>query len=231
MPSKPDRDAAGTPGTREYDALIGIGTAAAVLLVSAIAAVVSYVHIDHLAVTHGQPALAGALLPLSIDGTVAAASLAMLRAARCGRRTPGLARFMLGLSVAATLAANVAYGLPFGPVGALVSGWPAVAFVGSAEMALGMVRRFTPAGAGPTRVPDPAELAAMSKADAIRVALGVSGGRVISAVDWLAGQGIVTNRAYVHDVRRGVSGKRRRNRPDPAALAPSANGHGARVPT
>ncbi len=38
--------------------------AAAVLLVAAIAAVVSFVHIERLAVTHGQTALAGCLLPL-----------------------------------------------------------------------------------------------------------------------------------------------------------------------
>jgi hypothetical protein len=116
-------------------------TAAAVLLVAAIAAVISFVHIEHLAVTRGQTFLAALLLPISIDGTVAAASLVMLRAARTGLGTPWLARVMLGLSVAATLAANVAYGARFGPAGALLSGWPAVAFIGSAEMAIGMVRK------------------------------------------------------------------------------------------
>jgi hypothetical protein len=59
-------------------------TAGAVLLVAAITAIVSFVHIEHLAVTHGQTCLAAVLLPLSIDGTVAAASLVMLRAARAG---------------------------------------------------------------------------------------------------------------------------------------------------
>ena len=54
------------------------------------------------------------LLPLSIDGTVAAASMAVLRAARAGSGTPWLARFMLALAVAATLLANIGYGLPFG---------------------------------------------------------------------------------------------------------------------
>lgn len=121
--------------------LIRTGAAMAVLLVAAIAAVISYVHIEHLAVTHGQSALASALLPLSIDGTVAAASLVMLRAARAGLGTPWLARTMLVLAVAATLAANVAYGAPYGMTGALLSGWPAGAFIGCAEMALGMVRR------------------------------------------------------------------------------------------
>ena len=117
------------------------GTAAAVLLVAAIAAVISFVHIEHLAITHGQTALAAMLLPLSIDGTVAAASLVLLRAARAGLAAPWLAQFMLGLSVLATLAANVGYGAAYGLPGALLSGWPAVAFIGSAEMALGMVRR------------------------------------------------------------------------------------------
>jgi len=132
--------------------------AAAILLVAAIAAVISYVHIEHLAVTHGQTAVAAYLLPLSIDGTVAAASLAMLRAARAGLSTPHLARFMLGLAVAATLAANLAYGARFGITGSLLSGWPAVAFIGSAELAIGMARRAhqaAPVPDVPAGVPDP----------------------------------------------------------------------------
>jgi hypothetical protein len=116
-------------------------TAAAVLLVAAIAATVSYLHIEHLAITHGQVELAAILLPVSIDGTVAAASLVMLHSARAGLPSPRLARFMLGLSVAATLACNVGYGLPYGIAGALISGWPAIGFLGSVEMALTMIRR------------------------------------------------------------------------------------------
>ena len=93
-------------------------TAAAVLLVAAIAATVSYVHIESLAMGYGQPRLAAWLLPLSIDGTVATSSLAMLRAARSGLSAPWLARGMLLLAVAATLACNVGYGLPHGWPGA-----------------------------------------------------------------------------------------------------------------
>ena len=52
---------------------------------------------------------------------------------------------MLVLGVTATLAANAAYGAAYGLTGELLSGWPAIAFVGSVEIALGMVRR--------TRVP------------------------------------------------------------------------------
>ncbi len=123
------------------DRAIRVLTANAVLVVAAIAAVISFTHIDRLAITHGQTALSAALLPLSIDGTVAAASMVMLRAARLVLPTPKLARAMLGLSVLATLACNVLYGAGFGIVGALLSGWPAVAFIGTAELAIGMIRR------------------------------------------------------------------------------------------
>ena len=40
----------------------------------------------------------------------------------------------------ATVAANIFYGLPFGWLSAVVSAWPAVAFVGSVEMAVRFVR-------------------------------------------------------------------------------------------
>jgi hypothetical protein len=116
-------------------------TAAAVLLVAAIAAIVSYIHVASLALRYGQPRLAAYLLPISIDGLVAVASLVMLRAARTNVSAPWLARTGLVLAVVATLACNVAYGLPHGWPGALLSGWPAVAFVVAAEMAISMTRR------------------------------------------------------------------------------------------
>lgn len=123
------------------DRAIRVLTAFAVLVVAAIAAVISFTHIDHLAITHGQTVLSAALLPLSIDGTVAAASLVMLRSARMMLPVPKLARVMLALAVLATLACNVLFGAGFGIVGALLSGWPAVAFIGCAELAIGMIRR------------------------------------------------------------------------------------------
>jgi hypothetical protein len=115
------------------------GTAAAVLLVAAFAAVVSYSHIYDLGRAHGQSGTAARLLPLSVDGLILAASLVMLHAARTAGPVR-LARCMLSLGVAATVAANVLYGLGFGVLGAVISAWPAVAFIGAAEMALGMVR-------------------------------------------------------------------------------------------
>jgi len=90
--------------------------------------------------------------------------MVMLRAARAGLGTPWLASFMLGLAVTATLAANVGYGLPHGLPGALLSGWPAVAFIGCAEMTISAVRRMRPSAGGgmvPAPVPTDAENAAL----------------------------------------------------------------------
>jgi hypothetical protein len=53
---------------------------------------------------------------------------------------PALARWLLGLGIAATLAANVAHGLGHGLIGAAVSAWPAVALVGSYELLMMVLR-------------------------------------------------------------------------------------------
>jgi hypothetical protein len=132
------------------DQAIRVVTAAVVLAVAAFAAIVSYSHIYDLGRAHGQSGAADRLLPLSVDGLIVAASLVMLHEARNGRRAPGLARVMLGLGVAATIAANVAYGAAFGPVGAVISAWPAVAFVGSAELLMLIIQRTQP-GSGRVR--------------------------------------------------------------------------------
>jgi Protein of unknown function (DUF2637) len=125
---------------RDADTVIRLMTAGVVLTVALIAAVVSYSHIFTLGRLHGQDGTAARLLPLSVDGLIAAASLVMLHAARKQLPVPFLSRAMLALGVGATVAANVAYGLPFGWLSAVVSAWPAVAFVGSVEMAVRFVR-------------------------------------------------------------------------------------------
>ena len=153
-------------------------TAWAVMLVAAIAAAVSYIHIYALAVRYGQPVMAAWLLPLSIDGTVAVSSLAMLRAARASVSSPWLARGMLLLAVGATLACNVGYGVSHGWPGALLSGWPAVAFVGCAEVAISMSRRTAPKTAplaSPRSVP--ASASSGPSVSAPPVAQGRSGAR------------------------------------------------------
>jgi hypothetical protein len=138
------------------DRLIRIAAAGVVAAVAAFAAVVSYSHIYDLGREHGGSVLAARLPPLSVDGLILAMSLVMLHEARNGRPAPVLARCMLALGVAATLAANVAYGAAYGPVGAVIWAWPAVAFVGAVEVDLLLVRS---ARRAPAPVAVPAALA------------------------------------------------------------------------
>ncbi|MBO0832558.1 MAG: DUF2637 domain-containing protein [Actinobacteria bacterium] len=132
-------------------------TALAVTVVALIAAGVSYLHIARLALAYGQEPVAAYLLPLSIDGVVATSSLVMLRSARAGIASPWLSQLGLVLSVGATLGANIASGLGHGWIGALLSGWPAIGFVLSAETAISMSRRrgrqrsVAPTGTTPAR--------------------------------------------------------------------------------
>jgi hypothetical protein len=66
--------------------------------------------------------------------------MVMLDSARRDAHTPVLARIMLLAAILATLAANSAAGAAHGVIGIMVSAWPAVAFIGSAELLMAMVR-------------------------------------------------------------------------------------------
>jgi hypothetical protein len=106
-----------------------------VLAVAAIAGIVSYSHIQTLALSHGYtPATAG-LLPLSVDGLILAASLALANGARAW-----LARTGIVLGVLATVAANVMYGQGFGVAGEVISAWPALSFLLASEILLSLLR-------------------------------------------------------------------------------------------
>ena len=129
------------------DRVIRFMTAAVVCAVAAFAAVVSYSHIYGLGRANGQNGTAARLLPLSVDGLIVAASLVLLHEARNDRDAPGLARFMLWLGIAATIGANIAFGARCGLLGALISAWPAVAFIGAVEIAMRQVRRARAPGA------------------------------------------------------------------------------------
>jgi hypothetical protein len=111
--------------------IIRWSTARAVVGVAAVAAVASYEHAYSLVRAHGETGWIGRLVPLTVDGLIYASSMVMLDSARREARVPVLARWLLGLGIAATLAANVAHGLGHGPAGAAVAAWPAVALVGS----------------------------------------------------------------------------------------------------
>jgi hypothetical protein len=116
------------------DRTIRWSTAAAVIGVAVVAAAVSYEHAYALVHAHGESGWTAHLIPLTVDGLIWASSMVMLDSARRDVRVPSLARWLLGLGIAATLAANVAHGLGHGLIGAAVGAWPAVALVGSYEL-------------------------------------------------------------------------------------------------
>jgi hypothetical protein len=112
------------------------------------AAIVSYTHVHSLAAAHKEDAVQSHLLPLSLDGVIAEASLVLLFAARHKVDAPPLARVMLWAGITATLGANALVALPpqwISPVasaviGAVLSAWPAAAFIGSVELVMRLVR-------------------------------------------------------------------------------------------
>jgi hypothetical protein len=150
------------------DRAIRWSPAVAVIGVAAVAAVVSYEHAYALVHAHGETGWTAHLIPLTVDGLIWASSMVMLDSARRGVRVPMLARWLLGLGIAATLAANVAHGLGHGPVGAAIAAWPAVALVGSYELLMMIIRGAQqPAGdASPETAEAPAGLPDALKAKA-----------------------------------------------------------------
>jgi hypothetical protein len=78
---------------------------------------------------HGETGWTARLIPLTVVGLIYASSMVMLDCARRKTPVPALARWLLGLGIAATFAANVTHGLGHGLAGAAVAAWPAVALV------------------------------------------------------------------------------------------------------
>jgi len=120
--------------------LIRITTALAVAAVAAVAAVISYRHAYELISTHGETGAIARLVPFTVDGLILAASMLILDASRRHQRVPPLARWCLGAGIAATIGANLAHGLGHGPIGGLVSAWPALALAGSFELLMTLIR-------------------------------------------------------------------------------------------
>jgi hypothetical protein len=122
------------------DRLTRLTTALAVAAVASVAAIISYQHAYELVRTHGESGLTARLLPFTVDGLIWAASMVVLDASRRNQRVPRLALWSLGVGIVATVGANLAHGLGHGPIGALVSSWPALALVGSFELLMLLVR-------------------------------------------------------------------------------------------
>jgi len=128
------------PLTSGIDRAIRLSTAAAMLAVAGIAAYVSYWHAYAVVPAHGAGGMTARLEPATIDGLVYASSMVVLSAARHRVQVPSLARWLLGLGIAATLTANMAQGWSHGLVGAVVAAWPAVSLVGSYELLVWLIR-------------------------------------------------------------------------------------------
>jgi hypothetical protein len=79
--------------------------------------------------------------------------MVVLYAARHRVRVSSLARWLLGLGIAATLTANMAPGWSHGPVGAVVAAWPAVSLVGSYELLVWLIRTSGTVECGPPAEP------------------------------------------------------------------------------
>ena len=99
----------------------------------------SYEHAYELVRVHGEARWNARLVPLTVNGLIYASSMVLLDSARRKVPVPAPARWLLGLGIGATPAANAAHGLDRGPAGAAVAAWPAVALVGSYELLM-MIR-------------------------------------------------------------------------------------------
>jgi Protein of unknown function (DUF2637) len=131
------------------DRLIRLTTTLAVATVAAVAAVISYRHAYELVSTHGETGLTARLVPFTVDGLILAASMLILDANRRGHPVPPLARWCLGAGIVATIGASLAHGFSHGPIGALVSAWPALALAGSFELLMTLIRTGPKASAMP----------------------------------------------------------------------------------
>ena len=138
------------PLANGIDRVIRLSAAAAVLAVAGIAAYASYGHAYAVVRAHGETGITARLEPATIDGLVYASSMVVLSAARHRVRVPSLARWLLGLGIAATLTAGMAQGWSHGAVGAVVAAWPAVSLVGSYELLVWLIRTSGAAERGPS---------------------------------------------------------------------------------
>jgi hypothetical protein len=157
------------------DRAIRASATAAVLAVAGIAAYISYWHAYEVISAHGETGVTARLEPATIDGLVYCSSMVVLYAARHQLPVPALARWLLGLGIVATLAANLAHGWSHGPIGATVAAWPAASLVGSYELLLWLIRTASANAADRLPVPDHADGPADQSILGIRLVPGMNG--------------------------------------------------------
>jgi hypothetical protein len=162
------------------------GALAAVGAVAAFAFGQSYEHIYNLGLQHAQHGWTARLLPLSVDLLIVAAGVVMWLQKQAGVDPDGLARWLprmlLYAGIAATVGANVTYGLPSGWLSAVISAWPGAVFAGLAEMVMVAVRPVLAAAVKQTLIPaGPVGVPASSyDAAAAAYAASVAGGHALT---------------------------------------------------
>jgi len=131
-----------------------LATVAAVVTVALIAGAVSYRHMAGVAREHGEDRVTAAIVPISVDGLIVAASLTLLAESRAGRRRSPLPYALLALASAASVAANVMHAQP-DLAARVIAAWPSAALIGSYEMLMSQIRGTRPRPAGTA---DPCQL-------------------------------------------------------------------------
>ena len=132
-----------------------IAFGASFVVVAGVAAVNSYDHMRAVALLGHQSQLLASTLPLSVDGLLIIATLAMSEDKANGRRPRGWARFAFWFGAAISVAANIAAtAVHYGdPLSIAVSAWPPVALLIAVEI---MARPGKPAKAIPVAPASPA---------------------------------------------------------------------------
>lgn len=146
------------------------GKAASFLVVGGVAAYVSYRHIYEVALLAHQPRVLAAFLPLSVDGLLLMASIAMAEDKAEGRHPRGWARSGFWLGATASVAANlgstwVHYGPQ--PFPLFVAAWAPIALLWCVEIVSRKGKLKANEVAAPStelRVPAPAEMQALPEA-------------------------------------------------------------------
>jgi hypothetical protein len=156
MPHPPHGPATPTAAAPTRTGLAGYRAAASgVGLVAACAAVISYRHVQHLARHAGETPAAALLLPLALDGAIAAAVAVgvILADSRRARRPRPLTWLLLALGLSGSLAANIASAAPE-PTARVIAAWPPLLLAVGVEVLADLTRR-APTGTPPTTTSKP----------------------------------------------------------------------------
>lgn len=114
----------------------------AVVGVAAIGFAISYSHMFDWALANGEPEWRATLFPLSVDGSILAASLVLYADSRAGRRASLLAYFITVIGIGWSIGANIGHGWISWIAAMLIAGWPPIAMALSVELFFKFIRRW-----------------------------------------------------------------------------------------